>query len=298
MRIPPEVAAKHFIKAPKPQYPSSAEMARIQGNVVLEIGIDESGRVSVRRVVSGHPMLVPAAIEAVNQWKYEPPLVEGKPTSAVTDVLVAIPDKGEGISAQSRAELAFQNDFWTAEEAAEAFLAKQDYPHTEEQLNKVKDLVPADKPVAPHLQERWQWMTIMGRLRMSQKKYEEAGQYFKDALALRENNLKDQNAPEIAISLANLGALYAEEKQCDLAHENGSRALAIYQKNFKKAKGGAQQAYGQAVASESRILLKVAQECKDAAEVGKQCQVLKDFQAFLSAADRESVTSACQSGAK
>jgi protein TonB len=106
IRIPPEVAAKHFIKTPQPQYPSAAEMARIQGNVILEIGIDESGLVSVRRLISGHPMLVPAAIQAVNQWRYEPPLADGKPTTAVTDVLVSFGDAAY-YAAQGRARLAF-----------------------------------------------------------------------------------------------------------------------------------------------------------------------------------------------
>jgi tetratricopeptide (TPR) repeat protein len=199
-------------------------------------------------------------------------------------------------AAGGHAELAFQNDFWTAEESAETSFAKGDYVQAEEQLNKMKALLSSG---TAHMQERWQWMTIMGRLRMSQQKYEEAGQYFKDALALRENKNEDKNSFDTAVSLGNLGALFAEEKRFDLAYENGSRALAIYQKNFKKAGNAAmQQSCGRAVANESRMLLKVAQERKDAAEVGKQCQVLKDFQAFLSAADRESVTSACHSSAK
>jgi TonB family protein len=64
-RISPDDAAKHLIKGPQPRYPELAEAASIQGNVILQIRIGESGTVSVLRLVQGHPMLAPAAIEAV-----------------------------------------------------------------------------------------------------------------------------------------------------------------------------------------------------------------------------------------
>jgi outer membrane biosynthesis protein TonB len=69
-RIPRDEAAKHLINKASPTYPPMAEVARIQGNIILEVRIDESGAASVRRLVTGHPMLAPAAIESVNRWKY------------------------------------------------------------------------------------------------------------------------------------------------------------------------------------------------------------------------------------
>jgi TonB family protein len=294
MRIPPEVAAKHFIQAPQPQYPQLAEMARIQGNVILEIGIDEAGGVTVRRLISGHPMLAPAAIEAVKRWRYEPPLADGKPTSAVTVVLVAFGNAAY-YAAAGQAELAFQNDFWAAEESAQASLTKGDYVHAEEQLNQAQGLVSPDKD-AHHIQERWQCMTTFGRLRMEQKKYEDAERYFKNALALRQNKWEDKDSPEIAVSLANLAAVLAEEKRFDLARENAAHALAIYRKNFKKTSSAApRQVYGRAIANESRMLLKLAQETNDTKERDEQCRIILEFQVFLTVAERDSVASACQS---
>jgi len=78
-RTPPDEAAKHLIKKPLPNYPQFAELTRITGNVLLEISIDDSGTASVRRVISGHPLLVQAAIDAANHWKYDPFEVDGKP---------------------------------------------------------------------------------------------------------------------------------------------------------------------------------------------------------------------------
>ena len=69
-RIPPDEAAKHLVKKASATYPPLAEAARIQGNIILEVRIDESGAASVRRLVTGHPMLAPAAIESANRWRY------------------------------------------------------------------------------------------------------------------------------------------------------------------------------------------------------------------------------------
>jgi protein TonB len=55
-----------------PVYPPLARQARIQGTVMLKIVISKDGDVRDMQLVSGHPMLAPAAIEAVKKWKYQP----------------------------------------------------------------------------------------------------------------------------------------------------------------------------------------------------------------------------------
>ena len=55
-----------------PQYPPLARQARIQGSVVLQAVISKDGTIQGLRLVSGHPMLAPAAIDAVKQWRYKP----------------------------------------------------------------------------------------------------------------------------------------------------------------------------------------------------------------------------------
>jgi protein TonB len=61
-----------------PVYPPLARQARIQGTVILKIVINKDGDVRNVQSVSGHPMLAPAAVEAVKQWKYHPYTEEGK----------------------------------------------------------------------------------------------------------------------------------------------------------------------------------------------------------------------------
>jgi periplasmic protein TonB len=72
----------------EPQYPPIARVARIQGNVVLKAIIDKEGTIQDLQLVSGHPMLVPAAIEAVRQWRYRPYLLNGQPVEVETTVTV------------------------------------------------------------------------------------------------------------------------------------------------------------------------------------------------------------------
>src|ERR1700678_2959671 len=62
-----------------PTYPPLARQARIQGVVVLEALIGKDGAIQNLHVVSGHPMLTNAALEAVKEWKYKPYFLNGEP---------------------------------------------------------------------------------------------------------------------------------------------------------------------------------------------------------------------------
>ena len=79
--------AKVVTKSP-PVYPPLARQAGIQGTVVLKVEINKTGDVESVQLVSGHPMLAPAAIEAVRQWKYKPYLLNGDPVAVETNVTV------------------------------------------------------------------------------------------------------------------------------------------------------------------------------------------------------------------
>jgi len=71
-----------------PEYPADAMAAGVQGKVVLRVVVDRKGAVSHVAVVSGHPLLIPAAIEAVKQWRYTPFLVKQTPVEVETTVEV------------------------------------------------------------------------------------------------------------------------------------------------------------------------------------------------------------------
>jgi protein TonB len=100
--IPPpqQPAAKRIVrvgsnlKAPrqtysvKPEYPVLARQTHLSGTVVVNAVIDEHGNVVGARALNGHPLLIPAALNAVLQWKYEPTLLNGTPVAVEMEVTV------------------------------------------------------------------------------------------------------------------------------------------------------------------------------------------------------------------
>jgi TonB family protein len=77
-----------LIRKVDPVYPPLAAQARIQGMVKLQVTIGKDGQVQNTMVLSGHPLLVPAALEAVKQWVYRPTLLNGASMEVVTEVEV------------------------------------------------------------------------------------------------------------------------------------------------------------------------------------------------------------------
>jgi TonB family protein len=88
IRVSSGVIGGLLLSKVNPIYPPEARDQRIQGVVLLKIIVDKAGNVSDVQLISGHPMLVPAAIEAVRQWKYKPYLLNGKPLEVDTQVQV------------------------------------------------------------------------------------------------------------------------------------------------------------------------------------------------------------------
>src|SRR6266404_4495897 len=88
VRVGANVKAPRQTYSVQPEYPPVAMQAHIRGAVVVNAVIDEHGNVVGARAVSGHPFLVPAALKAVLQWKYEPTLLNGTPIAVEMEVTV------------------------------------------------------------------------------------------------------------------------------------------------------------------------------------------------------------------
>jgi TonB family protein len=88
IRVSGDVVQQQRLRDVPPVYPELAKQARIDGVVRLAVVIDKQGRVSDIKVVSGHPLLIPAALEAVKQWEYNPTLLNGQPVEVFTEVSV------------------------------------------------------------------------------------------------------------------------------------------------------------------------------------------------------------------
>src|SRR6478672_1100370 len=88
VRVSQGVSQGLIIKKVQPPYPPLARQARIQGQVVLQADISKDGTIQNLRLISGHPMLAPSAIEAVKQWRYKPYFLNGEPVEVETQITV------------------------------------------------------------------------------------------------------------------------------------------------------------------------------------------------------------------
>jgi periplasmic protein TonB len=89
VRVSQGVTVGLLIHRVEPKYPPLARQARIQGDVVLTAIISKEGLIQNLQVESGHPMLIAAALSAVQQWRYRPFLVSGEPVEVETTVTVS-----------------------------------------------------------------------------------------------------------------------------------------------------------------------------------------------------------------
>jgi len=88
VRVGGRVKAPRPISTPPPIYPDIARAARIQGDVVIDAVIDTNGNISQMKLISGHPMLVNAAMDALRRWKYEPTYLDEQPVAIELNVTI------------------------------------------------------------------------------------------------------------------------------------------------------------------------------------------------------------------
>lgn len=86
IRVGGAVQRARMLRKVNPRYPPLARQARIQGTVKLTAIIAKDGRIQELQVISGHPLLIPSAMQAVKQWRYRPTLLNGQAVEVVTQI--------------------------------------------------------------------------------------------------------------------------------------------------------------------------------------------------------------------
>lgn len=86
IRVGGNVQRANLIRQVMPQYPPLAKQARIQGTVRFTAIIGKDGHIQNLQLISGHPLLVAAAEQAVQQWVYRPTELNGEPVEVVTTI--------------------------------------------------------------------------------------------------------------------------------------------------------------------------------------------------------------------
>lgn len=88
MRISSSVQTARLIFGPKPAYPVLAKTTRTQGTVKIQALIGRDGVIRNLKLISGPPLLVKAAMDAVATWRYKPALLNGELVEVITEIEV------------------------------------------------------------------------------------------------------------------------------------------------------------------------------------------------------------------
>jgi len=97
VHVSPEVSMGLLTRKVLPIYPPVARQAHVEGTVILDADISSDGTVETLKATSGHPLLVPAAIDAVKQWRYKSYMRDGEPVAVNTQITVTSRFRESGI---------------------------------------------------------------------------------------------------------------------------------------------------------------------------------------------------------
>jgi protein TonB len=88
LRVASALQVSRLIKKVNPEYPALARRARLEGSVITEAIITESGTIDSLHIISGNPIFYQSVLDALQQWRYEPTLLNGQPLEVITTITV------------------------------------------------------------------------------------------------------------------------------------------------------------------------------------------------------------------
>ncbi len=192
-------ADAHLLHRVEPVVPSLAKATRVGGNVVIAITIDTAGGVSSYKVISGHPMLVQAAINAVKQWKYKPFEEGGTAVPVKTEVEVSFP------GGMSPSEQETREKFFPQEDQCRNLLNTGKYADAEKECRKAVEIsngLPKEVVL-----ERSGARALLANAIFLQKRPAEAIPLYEEALELDKGYRQSDDA-DLASDYWNLGRAY------------------------------------------------------------------------------------------
>ena len=217
--VSPADADNHIIHRVEPTVPPLATAAEVGGKVKLRILISVSGDVSTVTVINGHPMLAPAAIEAVKQWKYKPFTENGNPSAVATDVELDFP------GGMSEKESNVRNKFFPMEKECRDLINSQKYTDAEQRCSQAVAL--SNELPSEVVLERSGAKTLLANAIFLQHRFSEAIPLYEEALELDKGYRKPDDA-DPASDYANLGRAYEMQGELAIADELYAKAIATF----------------------------------------------------------------------
>jgi TonB family protein len=195
-----EEATGHIVRRVEPTVPPIAKLAKVGGKVKLHIVISASGEVSSATFLSGPPLLLKAAIDAVKQWKFKPFLEGDAPVVVATDVELDFP------AGMSDGESAVRKKYFSAEDECRSLVKSGQYAEAETACRHAVELsegLPKDVVL-----ERTEALSMLANSIYLQHRFSDAIPLYEKALELNKGYLKSDDA-DLATDYENLGRVYA-----------------------------------------------------------------------------------------
>jgi TonB family protein len=231
-------ADEHLAKRVDPVYPPLAKAVRVQGTVTLKVAISQEGTVTDVKTVSGSPILLSAAINAVKQWQYKPFMVEGKPADVSTVIEVPF---SLGISeADYKKEQEASDRYFKQEEKCRGLLQRGQYTDAEQACTPLVEL--ANQMPAERRMERLTAYQYAGHAEFGQKKFPDALSFYKQELGIADVALKPTEAElgyayrDVARGLRGTGDLQQARTQYERAIKTLESAHDNIESEFLKNK--------------------------------------------------------------
>lgn len=222
--VPPSEAQAHCIRRVDPIFPAIGKLTKVGGSVKLRIEISAGGEVVSSKALSGAPVLVQAAIDAVKQWKYTPFLEDGKAVMVSTEVEIDFP------TGMSNGEKAVRARYFPLVDECRALFSDRKFSDAEEKCReaiKVSGDLPKDAVL-----ERTDALGLLGNCLYVQGRYSEAIDFYKEALSLDKGYLSPDDA-DLATAHENLGRAYAAVGEASKADELYSVAVSTFRAAIK-----------------------------------------------------------------
>jgi TonB family protein len=220
-RVEPDVASHHLTKKVEPVVPPLAKLTQVGGTVVVDIIIDSAGKVSSVTLISGHPILAPAFIEAVKKWEYVPFLKDGNPVQVATRVewTVASPSYSQS---QEKA----LKDYYPTFDGCYKLLKQGKAQSAEQKCREAVTL--SDQLPENRVLERSDARSCLGHALFGQRRFPEALPFYEKAVEIRRAYEHSDSDADFASENASLARAYAAVGNLSESDTYYSQAVTIY----------------------------------------------------------------------
>lgn len=288
--IAPDKAKENLLTFVQPDYPPLAKAAQIEGIVRTSIDIDETGSVKNLKLISGHPMLAPAALEAIRKWKYKPFEIDGKPATVRTEVQVSIP---EGINQSDiDKERTFQEAYWPNERAGRDALKNGDLSTAETKLSQARSA--AEQRGDAKWLELADSLSALAMLKVAQNNLSGAEQLYEQSLAAHLKHQRPDEAEVAGVQEAP-GLLFMREGQPGKAEPLFLESASSYEARIQEiSMPEARADYGQSLALEYFGLSQIAAAEGRGQESDARCAKAVSYaEKWSRSADRDIIVAHC-----